>query len=115
MSARKSTPLHDFWHKRVDGQIKHTMGQHPEWFKFSSERERKTIINSLSKRIVGEIVACLGSERSSDVSGFNVDRREKMQMSTVCLPSEEGCLVGALSLFHEWWKRACRKLKGDIA
>lgn len=48
------SPSHAFWHRRVEGQIKHCMNAHPEWF----TGDRGTIINSLAKRIVGEIVAC---------------------------------------------------------
>lgn len=54
---RKHSPAHDFWHRRVEGQIRHTIGQHPEWFCFASEHQKQTAVNSLAKRIVGEIVA----------------------------------------------------------
>lgn len=54
---RKYSPLHDFWHKRVEGQIKHTMNMHPKWFTFKDDIDKNTCINSLAKRIVGEIVA----------------------------------------------------------
>lgn len=53
---RKYSPLHDLWHRRVEGQIRHTMGCHPEWFNVEG-REREALVNSLAKRIVGEIVA----------------------------------------------------------
>lgn len=51
---RKISPEHDFWHKRVEGQIRHTMSCHPEWF---TERAERDCVNSLAKRIVGEILA----------------------------------------------------------
>lgn len=54
---RKYSPLHNKWHKIVEGQIRHTMGRHPKWFVFKDETDKKTCINSLAKRIVGEIVA----------------------------------------------------------
>lgn len=56
---RKHTPLHDKWHRRVEGQIRDAIHHHPEWFSFRNARERDTCINSLAKRIVGEIVADL--------------------------------------------------------
>jgi hypothetical protein len=57
MSNRKHSPEHDFWHRRVEGQIRHTIGQHPEWFNFPQPYDKKHCVNSLSKRIVGEILA----------------------------------------------------------
>lgn len=54
---RKRTPLHDYWHRRVEGQIRHTMNVHPKWFSFKNETDKKACINSLAKRIVGEIIA----------------------------------------------------------
>lgn len=58
MTARKHSPAHDFWHPRVEGQIRHTIGRHPEWFGALSSANRVKFVNSLAKRIVGEIVAC---------------------------------------------------------
>lgn len=61
MTSRKRSPLHDFWHPRVEGQIRHTIGRHPEWFNLPIKTSAKRdCINSLAKRIVGEIVAALG-------------------------------------------------------
>lgn len=57
MTMRKKTPEHDFWHKRVEGQIRHTIGRHPEWFNFEEPYEKSNCVNSLAKRIVGEILA----------------------------------------------------------
>lgn len=57
MTKRKHTPLHDRWHRRVEGQIRDAMQAHPEWFNVTSDRQREVIVNSLAKRIVGEIVA----------------------------------------------------------
>ena len=53
---RKHSPQHDFWHRRVEGQIRHTIGCHPEWFTVMSHKRREAMINSLAKRIVGEII-----------------------------------------------------------
>lgn len=54
---RKISPLHDKWHKRVEGQIRDCIFHHPNWFNFKNERIKNTCINSLAKRIVGEIIA----------------------------------------------------------
>lgn len=50
----KKSPLHVKWHKIVEGQIKSCIHDHSEWF---NEQHANKIINSLAKRIVGEIVA----------------------------------------------------------
>lgn len=57
MTMRKHSPLHDKWHRRVEGQIRCCMGEHPDWFNIMSETHRRFVINSLAKRIVGEIVS----------------------------------------------------------
>ena len=57
VTNRKNTPLHDFWHRRVEGQIRDAMHSHPEWFKITGKTQKQTLVNSLAKRIVGEIVA----------------------------------------------------------
>ncbi len=57
MTRRKHSPLHDRWTARVEGQIRHTIGQHPEWFSFVDDHARQACVNALAKRIVGEIVA----------------------------------------------------------
>ena len=65
MTARKQGTVYDKWHRRVEGQIRHVIGQHPEWFTFTSKNDCKSqnaqfwCINALAKRIVGEIVADL--------------------------------------------------------
>lgn len=54
---RKQTPSHDFWHRRVEGQIRDVLYSHPEWFTLTASYDKKHFINSLAKRIVGEILA----------------------------------------------------------
>lgn len=51
------SPIHKKWHRRVEGQIRCCMTEHPEYFNMPTERVRQAIINSLAKRIVGEIAA----------------------------------------------------------
>jgi hypothetical protein len=69
MTKRKHSPIHDFWHPRVEGQIRDAIYSHPEWFSFASERDKRTMINSLAKRIVGEIAAAgiVAAERAEVV------------------------------------------------
>lgn len=57
MTKRKYSPAHDFWHPRIEGQIKHTIGQHPDWFNFKNKNQKQDCINSLAKRIVGQVLA----------------------------------------------------------
>ena len=57
MTLRKISPLHDKWHRRVEGQIRDCMSSHPEWFVGVPEKQKIFFVNSLAKRIVGEIVA----------------------------------------------------------
>ena len=66
---RKYTPLHNKWHRRVEGQIKNTINCHPNWFNFKNPIDRNNCINSLAKRIVGEIIADLeiGNNKSLNV------------------------------------------------
>lgn len=57
MTLRKHSPIHDKWHRIVEGQIRNCMNCHPEWFNFTTQAEKSRCINSLAKRIVGEIVS----------------------------------------------------------
>jgi hypothetical protein len=57
VTRRKHTPIHDFWHPRVEGQIRDAIHSHPEWFNLTSDGQTRTMVNSLAKRIVGEIAA----------------------------------------------------------
>lgn len=54
----KDTPAHIKWHRRVEGQIRDCMHHHPELFNTALDMHQKnTLVNSLAKRIVGEIIA----------------------------------------------------------
>lgn len=57
MANRKKGSEYDKWHKRVEGQIRDCMASHPEYFADMDKRTRGNCINSLAKRIVGEIVS----------------------------------------------------------
>lgn len=72
MTQRKHSPAHDFWTPKVEGQIRHTIGQHPEWFTFKTEFDKRTLVNSLTKRIVGEIVAAINVAKMPEVGEFRL-------------------------------------------
>lgn len=50
---RYKSPIHTLWWPRIAGQIRDCIKSHPELF----SADHAIIINSLSKRIVGEIAA----------------------------------------------------------
>jgi len=66
VTIRKHSPLHDKWHRIVEGQIRDVMKSHPEWFMPLDDNLNKYRINSIAKRIVGEIVADLSLAAKSD-------------------------------------------------
>lgn len=48
-------PEYLFWKKRIEGQIRHTMYEHPEFFTKIAYDEN--LVGRMAKRIIGEIVA----------------------------------------------------------
>lgn len=48
------------------------MFHHPEWFNFESEVQKGHCINSLAKRIVGEIIAGVEAGANTGESAFDV-------------------------------------------
>lgn len=56
-SSKPIPPAYAFWRNRIEGQIRHTINEHPEWFNLSDEEERDRCVRSTAKRIIGEIVA----------------------------------------------------------
>lgn len=64
-------PEDQAWRRRVEGQIRHTMNEHPEWFNVPTEAIRDRCIRSMGKRIIGEIVAGTPSGANQD-SGATV-------------------------------------------
>jgi len=50
-------PEYQFWRKRIEGQIRHTMNEYPEWFNLPDDEAKNRAIGSMAKRIIGEIVA----------------------------------------------------------
>ena len=59
-SNKPIPPAYSFWRKRIEGQIRHTIHEHPEWFNLPDEETRDRCIRSTAKRIIGEIVAGTG-------------------------------------------------------
>jgi hypothetical protein len=50
-------PEYQAWRRRVEGQIRHTINEHPEWFNLPNEKIYDRCVRSMAKRIIGEIVA----------------------------------------------------------
>lgn len=94
MTARKQGKLYDKWHRRVEGQIRHLIGQHPEWFTFTKDKSPKGkntqywCVNALAKRIVGEIVADLKFAAISDSMIVRCDNPMENGDASLVLPSE---------------------------
>lgn len=53
----KYTAAHIFWRNRVEGQIRHAIHEHPEWFNLPDEYSYKRCVNGIAKRVIGEIIA----------------------------------------------------------
>ena len=56
-TSKPIPPAYEFWRRRIEGQIRHTIYEHPEWFNLPDEEERDRCVRSTAKRIIGEIVA----------------------------------------------------------
>lgn len=70
----KYSPEYLFWRKRIEGQIRHTMYEHPEFFTQIAYDDN--MVGRMAKRIIGEIVAgtCTGnnSRECATVSAISV-------------------------------------------
>lgn len=72
-------PEYIFWRKRVEGQIRHMMNEHPEYFNLPDADAKGRCIRSMAKRIIGEIVAGSstgnnsGRSATSSASGPDID------------------------------------------
>lgn len=69
-------PEYQAWRNRVEGQIRHMINEHPEYFNLPTKLAKERCIRSLGKRIIGEIVA--GTR-----SGSNTNRYGRSSVS-VC-------------------------------
>lgn len=60
-----------YWRNRVEGQIRHAINEHPEWFNLPTQKDRDRCVRSVAKRIIGEIVAgsTTGNSQGSDANG----------------------------------------------
>lgn len=61
----KYKPEYLFWRKRIEGQIRHTMNEHPEYFTELAYTDN--MIGSMAKRIIGEIVAGIAAGNNHSV------------------------------------------------
>lgn len=53
--AKPIPPEYLFWRNRIEGQIRHTMNEHPEFFTEAAYEDN--MVGRMAKRIIGEIVA----------------------------------------------------------
>lgn len=63
-------PQYAAWRNRVEGQIRHTIHEHPEWFDLPDEETKNRCIRSMAKRIIGEIVAAMTSGDKLNAGGI---------------------------------------------
>jgi hypothetical protein len=68
MTQHRKSPEHDFWHRRIEPAILETIKAHPDWFVIRVDEDRRVIVNSLAKRIVGHVVAAV-RERHGEAVG----------------------------------------------
>lgn len=68
-------PKYQVWRKRIEGQIRHAMNEHPEWFNLPSLEIKDRAIHSIAKRVIGEIVA-------GTSTGGNTGRYASCRVST---------------------------------
>ena len=90
MRPQDRSPLHAKWHPRVEGQIRDCMTQHPDWFTEKFRKHQGVMVNSLAKRIVGEIVA------DSKVGGDTVGSVSR-EVAGSRKHGEAGCNVDSLA------------------
>lgn len=95
--------LHAKWHRRVEGQIRGCFNEHPEYIDLN---KKNIIINSLAKRIVGEIIAESRLANNSEESGCTLQSSGKSDVDK--LVSDNGRDVGImLRLFKRLRRVRC--------
>jgi hypothetical protein len=57
MTHRKKSPQHDYWYGVLEPVVRETIKVHPRWFAFTDEEDKRAMVNSLMKRIVGQVIA----------------------------------------------------------
>lgn len=96
MANRRKSAVRDFWRPRIEGQILDTIRAHPEWFNASTESKASTIVASLAKSIVGEIVAVeLFTAATSVTGGDNCSQPGVRVVESNCDAPAEGCVARA--------------------
>ncbi len=68
MTQHRKSPEHEFWHRRIEPAILETIKAHPDWFVIGADEDKRVIVNSLAKRIVGHVVAAV-RERQGAAAG----------------------------------------------
>jgi len=91
-------PEYQAWRRRIEGQIRHMMNEHPEFFNLPTVDAKERCIRSMAKRIIGEIVAGTATGNSSGASAIlRCDRPDGdtvERASAVSLTASETGLAG---------------------
>jgi hypothetical protein len=66
MQSKPIKPEYQAWRKRIEGQLRHAMNEHPEWFNVPTREIKDRAIRSIGKRVIGEIVAGTPSGSNKD-------------------------------------------------
>lgn len=53
----------------MEGQVRHTIHEHPEWFNLPNKEVYNKCVNGIAKRIIGEIIAGTGPGNDTNRSG----------------------------------------------
>jgi hypothetical protein len=85
--AKEIRPEYLFWRKRVEGQIRHTINDHPEWFNLPDDEAYGRCVRGMAKRIIGEIVAVTASG----------DSMRRHETGLVCCAKNDGAQVPSAS------------------
>lgn len=101
-------PEYQVWRNRIEGQIKHAMNEHPEWFNLRTQEIKDRAIRSIAKRVIGEIVAGTGSGDNktvcASVSAFSLKR------FIVELPTAINKAVGGIAAATRFSSKNNRKI-----
>jgi hypothetical protein len=92
-------PAYAFWRRRIEGQIRHTIHEHPEWFNLPDAETQDRCVRSTAKRIIGEIVA--GTRPGDSAGGGATGRavvRGEAEVQVVSAAAGEGGGTGTAAL-----------------
>lgn len=79
MKQKPIKPEYQAWRKRIEGQLKHAMNEHPEWFNLPTQEIRDRACRSIAKRVIGEIVVGINSGNKS-VNGATTSAADRKSL-----------------------------------